>query len=172
MFKWFLFLLTSFTVLSQAPVTPRLEYVASLTVNIGKPIVIGETEHGTRRVIPITGGKVHGPSLNGDILPVGADWQVVNEDYTRADLEALYQIKTTDSVIIFIRNKGIRTSSPEIGKKLATGIAVKEDQYYFRAAPIFEAPINSKYKWMNDALFICKGIRMPDHVLIEVWKVL
>ncbi len=172
MFKWVLLLFTSFTIWSQVPVAPGLEYVASLKVSIGKPIVIGETGHGTRRVIPITGGKVYGPKLNGDILSVGADWQKVNEDFTRTDLEALYQIKTTDSVTIFIRNRGIRTSSPEIGKKLATGIAVNQDQYYFRAAPVFEAPINSKYKWMNDALFICKGIRMPDHVLIEVWKVL
>ncbi len=172
MLKLFIFLLPFINAWGQIPVAPGLEYIASLKVNIGKPIVIGETVNGTRRVIPITGGKVQGPKLNGEIMSVGADWQVVNEDFTRTDLEALYQIRTNDSVLIFIRNKGIRTSSPEVGKKLATGISVNSDQYYFRAAPVFEAPAKSNYQWMNNALFICKGIRMPDHVLIELWKVL
>jgi hypothetical protein len=172
MFKILILVSVTVCIYGQVPTTPALEYIGSLKVAVGKAIVVGETPHGVRRIVPITGGKAEGPKLNGDIMSTGADWQTVNADYTRTELEALYQIKTTDSVILFIRNKGIRISSPEIGLKLAQGQPVNPNQYYFRAAPVFEAPVQSKYSWMNDAIFICKGSRMPDHVLVEIWKVL
>ena len=55
---------------------PGLEYVFDLDVQVGPAQELGEYGGGRRRVIPITGGALRGPGLNGVVLPGGADWQI------------------------------------------------------------------------------------------------
>jgi Protein of unknown function (DUF3237) len=155
-----------------AQTAPALEYVCTLKINVDKPLVVGETKHGIRRVVPILGGSFDGPTMKGEVLNGGADWQVVSTDNTKTELEALYQLKTDDGVVIFVRNVGLRVASLAVTERLLKGDKVDASEYYFRAAPVFEAPKNSKYAWLNNAIFVCKGIRMPNLVQIEVWKVL
>jgi Protein of unknown function (DUF3237) len=152
------------------PQAPGLEFVCQLKVKLKAPFIVGETPHGLRRIIPIVGGTFEGPSVKGEILDGGADWQIVRKDGV-AELEAHYQIKTDDGVIIYIKNTGLRVASPEVAARIGKGEQVSPSEYYFRAVPKFEAP-QGKYSWMNNAIFICKGIRNPDNVVIEVWKVL
>ncbi len=171
--KLFLFLsLFSLNTLAQnTPEAPILEYVCELKVKLNPAIVVGETAHGTRRIIPITGGSFEGPKIKGEILAGGADWQIVRKDGV-SELEAHYQIKTDDGMVIYIKNVGLRVATPEIAARIAKGEVVSPNDYYFRATPKFEAPIGSKYEWMNNAIFICRGIRNPDGVVILVWKVM
>ena len=51
--------------------SPQLEFALQLRVHISEPYTIGETAHGRRIVIPITGGSFEGPSLKGTILSGG-----------------------------------------------------------------------------------------------------
>ena len=148
----------------------KLEFFCTLKVTVDKALIVGQTPHGTRRIIPITGGKVEGPAIKGEIIPGGADWQVVRTDGV-AELEAHYQFKTDDGVIIYVKNIGIRAATPEVAAKIARGEKVESSQYYFRTSPKFEAP-TGKYDWVNNTLFICTGERLPDAVLITVFKVL
>lgn len=167
----FLFLLISAFGFAQTPTNaPGLEYVCELKVKLNPPYVVGETPHGLRRIIPIIGGTVEGPKLNGEILNGGADWQIVRKDGV-AELEAHYQIKTDDGVIIYIKNLGLRVATPEVAARIGRGEKVNPSEYYFRAIPKFEAPIG-KYEWMNNAIFVCTGERNPDNVSIKVWKLL
>jgi hypothetical protein len=170
--KILFFLLMSTSMLAQNPEAPTLAFVCTLKVTVDKPMTLGDTGHGIRRVVPIIGGTFDGPAMKGEVLNGGADWQIVNADNTKTELEAFYQIKTDDGVIIHVRNIGMRVTTAEVAEKLLKGQPVGANEYYFRASPKFEAPKNSNYNWLNDAIFICKGIRMPDHVLIQVWKVL
>lgn len=153
----------------EKPVAPALEFVCELRVALETPYVVGQTPHGLRRIIPIVGGTVTGPMVNGQIIAGGADWQVVRPDGV-AELEAHYQFKTHDGVVIYIKNTGLRVATPEVAARIGRGEDVSADDYYFRAVPKFEAPAGP-YGWMNNTLFICKGIKNPDHVLIQVWKV-
>jgi Protein of unknown function (DUF3237) len=169
--KIFFFLLISFTNFAQKTMeAPALEYVCTLKVKLKSPYIVGETPHGLRRIIPITGGTFEGPKMKGEVLDGGADWQIVRKDGV-AELEAHYQIKTDDGVIIYIKNIGLRVATPEVAARIGRGEVVSPNDYYFRAVPKFEAPAG-KYEWMNNAIFICKGIRNPDNVEIQVWKVL
>ena len=59
------------------PVTPKLERLFHAVVEIGAPISVGMTPLGERRIIPITGGHFEGEQLAGEVLPGGADWQLV-----------------------------------------------------------------------------------------------
>jgi len=152
------------------PVAPKLEFVCEIKAVLDPPMVVGQTPRGLRRIIPITGGTVEGPSIRGEILKGGSDWQFIRDDGV-TELEAHYQFRTDDGVIIYIKNTGLRVATPEVAKRIASGEQVPADQYYFRAAPIFEAPAG-KYFWMNNALFICSGVRNPDNVALYIWKVL
>jgi len=55
--------------------TPTLQtrYVFTITAHIGEVTTAGETGHGVRRIIPITGGEVKGDGINGKVCAFGAD---------------------------------------------------------------------------------------------------
>ena len=150
--------------------SPPLEFVCELKVLVTAPMVVGETARGIRRVIPIVGGSFEGPKLKGEIVNGGADWQVVRKDGV-AEFEVHYTIKTNDGIYIYVKNVGLRVAKLEVAAKIGRGEQVGSNEYYFRSVPKFEAPAG-KYEWLNDAIFICKGIRNPDNVTLQVWKVL
>ena len=137
---------------------PQLEFAMQLKVTLGETFSINNTQHGRRTVIPITGGTFEGPELKGTILNGGADYQL-NGANGRSEVEAIYCLKTDDGIYIHIRNRGI--------------IASGNGGFYFRCAPQFEAPADSKYGWLNNALFVCEpewsqGLK---GIVLNVWKV-
>jgi hypothetical protein len=143
-----------------------------LKVTTDKAMSIGMTSHGERRIIPITGGTFEGSKLKGIVLNGGADYQFVNKENTRTEIEAIYTIKTDDGILIHIRNVGLVFKTKEAAESIAKGESLDWNKMYFRASPKFEAPTDSKYEWMNNAIFICKGIPEKGFVRILVWKVL
>ena len=82
----------------------------------------------------------------------------------RPELEAIYSIKTDDGVNIHIRNRGLICTGKD-----ANG----NPQFYFRTAPQFEAPMDSKYAWLNNAIFVCQPSMGGENGLIclKVWMV-
>ncbi len=156
--------------MSQAQTAPALDFFCELKVKLDPALIVGETPHGTRRIIPIIGGTVEGPKIKGEILNGGADWQILRADGV-TELEAHYQFRTDDGTLIYVKNTGIRAATPEIAARLAKGEKVDANEYYFRAMPKFDAP-KGQYDWVNNSLFVCTGERLPDYVLIRVWKVM
>ena len=142
--------------------TMATEFVMKLKVSLGQAYSVGETPKGRRTVIPITGGTFEGPLLKGTIIDGGADWQLAKGN--RTELEAIYSIKTDDGVYIHIRNRGIIFSGQD-----ANG----QQSFYFKAAPTFEAPEDSKYAWLNNALFICSPEWGGEGggITLNVWKI-
>ncbi|MFM6942110.1 MULTISPECIES: DUF3237 domain-containing protein [Aquirufa] len=168
--KKILFLFFMSITMSQAQKAPALDFFCELKVKLDPALIVGETPHGTRRIIPIIGGTVEGPKIKGEILNGGADWQILRADGV-TELEAHYQFRTDDGTLIYVKNTGIRAATPEIAARLAKGEKVDANEYYFRAMPKFDAP-KGKYDWVNNSLFVCTGERLPDYVLIRVWKVM
>ncbi len=168
----FFILIFSMKTFSQTtpPPAPGLEYVCELRVQLDPPLTVGQTPKGLRRIIPIIGGTVTGPVLNGTIYDGGADWQFIRKDGV-AELEAHYQFKTDDGVTIYIKNEALRVATPEVAARIAKGEPVPASEYYFKGRPKFEAP-EGKYFWMNNAIFICQGVKNPLDVSIYVWRVL
>jgi Protein of unknown function (DUF3237) len=165
-------LLTQINLWAQTPEMPSLEFVCELKVTTDKLMTVGATAHGERRIIPITGGNFEGPKLKGVVLNGGADYQFANKDNTRTEIEAIYTVKTDDNVLIHIRNVGLSIKTLENAEKLKKGEPMDVSKNYFRAAPKFDAPNDSKYDWMNNAIFICRGVPSKGYVSIQVWKVL
>ena len=143
--------------------TPQLEFALQLKVTLGQAFSIENTQHGRRTVIPITGGTFEGPGIKGTIINGGADYQLANAQ-GRTELEAIYCIKTDDGVYIHVRNRGIIAGGQDADGK---------PTFYFRAAPQFEAPADSKYGWLNNALFVCapEFSQQFQGIVLNVWKV-
>jgi outer membrane receptor protein involved in Fe transport len=150
-------------------VVPGLEFAFAAFVAIGTPLEVGPVAAGRRRIIPIIGGSVVGPRLNGSVLPGGADWQVVLPDGT-AQLVARYTLQADDGTLISVVNRGVRAGTPEVLARLAAGEAVDPSQYYFRATPSFEVAAGP-HDWLMRRVFVATGQRMPDQVVIRVFAV-
>ena len=148
----------------QAPAGPDLEFALQLKVTLGQAFSIENTQHGRRTVIPITGGTFEGPGIKGTIVNGGADYQLANAQ-GRTEVEAIYCIKTDDGIYIHVRNRGIIANAKD-----ANG----NPSFYFRCAPQFEAPADSKYGWMNNSLFLCAPSFSQgfNGIVLNVWKVL
>ena len=102
---------------------PRLTFAFELRARVGNPIEVGQVTHGRRRIVPIEGGTVKGPQLNGIIPPGGADWQTIQADgFT--ELDTRYTIQTDKDQLVYVQNPGIRTAAPDVMQKLLAGEAV------------------------------------------------
>jgi hypothetical protein len=152
-----------------SPAVPRLEHICTLLVEVGPPEEIGDTPWGRRRVIPILGGSVTGPRLEGRILPGGADFQSIRSD-TFTDIHARYVIQTRSGDKIYVENTGIRTGAPEDIMALAQGREVDPARIYFRTYPRFETAARG-LDWLHDHLFIGTGARYPDRVELNFFLV-
>jgi hypothetical protein len=146
------------------------KYVFSLAIKIGAPIVAGDFGYGTRRIIPILGGEVHGEGIKGTIFPCGADFQTIRPNgFT--ELEAKYAFELDDGAIVYIENIGMRFGRKELLDRIAKGEIVDPALIYFRSVPKFETGA-AKYRWLMENLFVGVGARHPDRVELDVHQVL
>jgi hypothetical protein len=72
--------------------------------------------------------------------------------------------------VIGIENPGVRVASAEVTEKLAKGEPVDPDAYYFRGTPSFMVT-DGPHAWLRRKVFVARGIRRPDHVVIDVYTV-
>ena len=152
--------------------TPSLstKHVFSLSIRIGEPIVAGDFGYATRRVIPILGGELQGEGMRGNILPGGADFQIIRPNgFT--EVEAKYAVEMNDGAVVYIENVGIRFGPKEALDKIRRGEPVDQKLIYFRTVPRFETG-SEGYRWLMESLFVGVGERHPDRVQIDVHQVL
>ncbi|MBL6651649.1 MAG: DUF3237 domain-containing protein [Reyranella sp.] len=149
---------------------PALRFAFAIKAKVAAIQDLGQTARGHRRIIDILGGEVHGPRLNGEILPGGADWQIVRPDGT-IEVVARYTIRSAGGSLIYVQNEGLRVASPEILARMSGGEAVPVDSYHFRTAPHFETS-DLSLKWLERATFVGVAARAPDRVAIGFHEVL
>ena len=118
----------------------------------------------------MAGGAVSGPRLQGTVLPIGADWQIVRPDGT-GDLDARYTIQAEDGALIYVVNRGVRHGPAEVLARLNRGEAVDPASYYFRSAASFETSA-PQHSWLTKAVIVGVGERYPDRVVIRFWELL
>ena len=152
--------------------TPELQtrYAFTITARIGEVVSAGETGRGVRRIIPILGGEVHGPDVNGKVCAFGADFQVIRPNEL-IELEAKYAFETDDGAIVYVENKGIRFGPIDLLQKLKRGEPVDPKLIYCRTHPKFETG-HDKYRWLMEHVFVGSAARHADRVVIDVHQVL
>src|SRR3984893_16103031 len=138
--------------------TPRLstKYVFTITATIGSVISAGDVGHGVRRILPITGGEVHG-DITGKVCAFGADFQIIRPNEL-IELEAKYAFETDDGAVVYVENKGLAFGPFELVQRLKRGEPVDPKLIYFRTVPRFETG-SEKYRWLMQNLFIGSAAR-------------
>jgi hypothetical protein len=132
----------------------RTEFAFELQVACDPPQIVGASKFGQHRVIGITGGTFAGPRIQGEVLPGGADWQVVRHDEV-LELEARYLLRADDGSIISVRNRGIAVQHPTPNASAgAQSGAPDPASIYARTAPEFEAASDGPHAWLNSSLFV------------------
>ena len=147
----------------------NLQPLCKVEITLAAPQELGDTPHGRRRIIGITGGRCSGERLSGRVLPGGADWQVIRTDGV-ADLDARYTLETADGALIYVRNRGYRHGPGEVIQRLARGENVDPSLYYMRTTPSFETG-DARYAWLNRIVCVATGARRAAAVELEVFEV-
>ena len=149
---------------------PALERFADLTVEVGAPIEVGAVGHGTRRVIPILGGRCVGDGWSARVLTGGADFQlIVNERMAR--LEARYVLELDGGDRIYVKNDAVRTAPADVMARLVRGEPVDPAAVYFRCVPGFETA-SASLRWIMERVFVGNGVRRPNDVVMRFFEVL
>lgn len=149
------------------PTPPTLTFLASISVQVGQPIEVGQTPGGLRRIIPILGGRVEGPELRGRVLPAGADFQLLRSA-TLTELEAKYAVETDSGERLYVNNFGLRSGSEEDIAALMRGEQVDPARIYFRCTPRIEAPDGGAWAWLSSRILVGTGARLPDEVRLDI----
>jgi hypothetical protein len=141
-----------------------------IEAEVGEIQRFGRTPYGERRVIDITGGRVHGTRLQGRILPGGTDRQIIRTDGV-TDLTARYSIETDAGGLILVNSDGLRHGPAEVLAAIARGEPVAPDRYYFRTVMRFETA-DPASEWLNRIIALATGAREQQRVLLDVYEVL
>jgi len=155
--------------------TLQTKYVFTITALIGSVTSAGEIGTGVRRIIPIHGGEVKGPGLDGEgisgkVCAFGADFQIIRPNEL-IELEAKYAFETDDGAIVYVENRGVRFGPVELLEKLKRGEPVDPQLIYFRTHPRFETG-HETYRWLMQHIFVGSAARHADRVIIDVHMVL
>jgi hypothetical protein len=148
---------------------PKPEFIATIEAEVAAPLLFGPGVTGERRIVPITGGRVSGPRLAGEILPGGADYQLIRADSV-AEIEARYTLRLTDGALVYVVNRGLRHAAPEDMARLLRGEWVPPERVYFRTSPVFETAAPA-HAWLQRSLFLGLGERQPNLVRVRLFAV-
>jgi hypothetical protein len=119
---------------------PQVEFVFEERVTLAPATVLGETALGHRQYIPITGGTIAGPKLQGRVIPGGWDFQLRYAGGC-GTLTADYFLEASDGTVIHILNESF---SCGLG-------GPNGERSFFR--PRFEAP-KGPHEWLTRGTFV------------------
>ena len=148
---------------------PVLRMFCTLEVEAGPVRNLGMGRLGQRRIIPIIGGRVSGPRVNGKILPGGADWMTVSHDGVSL-MDARYAFETDDGAIIEMTDQGYRHGPEAVMKSLVAGEAVPPDAYYMRSSIRLETG-HPDYAFVNRMVFVGTGAKTATGVQVDIYSV-
>jgi len=150
-----------------APV-PGLEPAFTVDARLGPLEDHGVTRAGHRRVVPIAGGRVVG-LFDAEILPGGADWQVVRPDGT-VEIDTRYSARTPAGEYVHFRTSGVRSGPPDVLAALLRGEDVDPASYYFRVAVYLETSA-PRLDFLERSIFVASAVRGADSVTYTAYRV-
>ncbi|KAA0962555.1 DUF3237 domain-containing protein [Microbacterium sp. ANT_H45B] len=147
---------------------PGLEIAFDVTVDLGPLEDHLVTSVGHRRVVPILGGRVTG-GVEAEILPGGADWQIVRADGT-IEIDGRYTARTAGGDLLLLHATGLRTGTPDILERLGRGEEVDPGSYYFRTTVQIETAAPG-LAHLQRALFLAVAQRQANAVRYRAYRV-
>ena len=131
---------------------------------------LGTVPHGTRTIVPVTGGDFEGPRLRGKILPGGGDWLLLRADGV-LELDLRITLETDDHALIYMTFQGLRHGPPDAIAALGRGETVDPARYYFRTVPRFETSAETN-AFLNRIVTVGVGETRPDGAVHRIDEIL
>ena len=150
------------------PPPPALVPMCQVRCQVGALVSLGPGPHGERRYVPLGGGTVAGPELNGTLVEGGVDWQVNRADGA-LDIAAHYVIRAHDGGLIEVQSNGVRHGPPAVMARLAQGEVVPPEAYYFRTAVRFTTGAPA-WLHLNKLLAVAVGQRDAALVTLNFYR--
>ena len=151
------------------PAAPALAPLTQVRCEVGALVSLGAAKYGERRYVPLTGGTVIGPELNGRLVEGGVDWQVNRADGV-LDIAAHYVIRADDGGLIEVQSDGMRHGPPAVMARLARGDDVAPDEYFFRTLMRFQTGAPA-WLHLNRVMALAVGQRQAGLVLLDVYRI-
>ena len=148
---------------------PALVAMAQVRCEVGALVTLGRGRYGERRYVPLLGGTVVGPELNGSVVEGGVDWQIQRDDGA-LEIAAHYVVRSDDGALIEVRSDGLRHGPPDVMARLARGEVVPRDAYFFRTLMRFETGA-ARWLHLNKVMAIACGMREARCVTLDVWRI-
>lgn len=151
------------------PAPPLLLPMTRIVCEVGPLVTLGPAKHGERRYVPLGGGTVAGPELNGTLVEGGVDWQLNRADGA-LEIAAHYVIRSDDGALIEVQSDGLRHAPPEVMARLARGEQVPRELYFFRTLMRFTtgAP---QWLHLNKVMGLAVGERQASQVILDVYRI-
>lgn len=146
---------------------PRFEFLFGMSLEVEEPDQIGATHSGDRRVIGVSDGVFEGPKLRGRVLPGSSDWIVVRRDGVLVQ-DVRLVLRTDSGHNILMSYRGMRHGPEDVMERVNGGEDPDPRLYYFRTAPVFEAP-DGEHDWLNRLMAFAVGRRLPTGVIYAVY---
>lgn len=126
---------------------------------------------GARRgFVPVVGGTITGPRLAGRVVPQsGGDWPRLWPSGL-TEFEAHYILEADDGTPVYIHNRGIAWSEPDVLARIEAGQPVPADAVYCRVTPRFEVP-EGPHTWLSRTLFVGTGERRGARSVFDYYAV-
>jgi len=149
---------------------PGLDYLFSYTAELAEPQqAVGAGPFGRRMIACVTGGRVTGPRLNGEVLPGGGDWALVDGRNTLR-LDARVTLRSDDGALVFASYRGVIRPIDSATVRKALAGELEPGELYYRTAPVFETG-DERYAWLNETVAVAVGSLSASGVSYDVFGV-
>ena len=153
--------------MSLQPPPTGLERLFRVEVVVGGIEDHGSTSAGHRRVVPILGGRLF-DGLDAEVLPGGADWQVVRPDGT-IEIDTRYSARTADGALLHLRTHGIRAGGADVLAALSRGEEVPATDYSFRLHVVIETSA-AAHAHLERSLIVAAAARGAGLVAYDAYR--
>jgi hypothetical protein len=150
------------------PAPPVLLPMTRIECDVEPLVSLGDSPMGERRYVPLGGGTVRGPELNGRVVAGGVDWQVARRDGV-LEIAAHYVIETEDGARVEVQSSGLRHGPAEVMARLAAGQPVDASEYFFRTLVRFTTG-HPNWAHLNKVMAIARGQRQARRVLLDLYR--
>jgi hypothetical protein len=132
----------------------NLQHVFTIRAVLDAPLDIGAAPLGHRIYYGITGGRLQGDRVAGEVLG-GGEWAVLGPDgYLRVDVRL--QVLTDDGAALYFQYLGLLEMNEAVQAAIAGGSATAFEDQHFYTQPRVETG-DERYRWMNTTFFIGEG---------------
>jgi hypothetical protein len=110
------------------------------------------TPLGTRAIAVVGGGTITGPGIQGEVLPGGGDWALLdNAGVARLDISVMF--RTASGSVILATSPGRITFADDAVARLLGGETLRGDEFTGIVTPYFETG-DDDVAWLNHTIAV------------------